>query len=80
MLDFRSRIFLHWECQRPEDVYKKSLAEVLVTVEKKYNVKLKYDDRTVKGLNVSYATWRFTSDIKSTLDNILRPLDLLYRE
>src|SRR6187401_2942158 len=66
--------------QSPEQVYKKPLTEVLVTIEKKYNVKLKYDDRTVKNLNVNYATWRFTSDIKTTLDNILRPLDLIYRE
>ncbi|TMI63684.1 MAG: hypothetical protein E6H07_12995 [Bacteroidetes bacterium] len=79
-LIFALASFCIGNAQRTEEVYKKSLSEVLVSVEKKYNVKLKYDDRTVKGLNVSYATWRFTSDIKTTLDNILRPLDLIYRE
>ena len=79
-LIFALASFCIGNAQRTEEVYKKSLSEVLVSVEKKYNDKLKYDDRTVKGLNVSYATWRFTSDIKTTLDNILRPLDLIYRE
>ncbi len=68
------------KAQQPLTVYTKPLTEVLVNVEKNYHIKLKYDDRTVKGLNVTYATWRFTSDVKNTLDNILRPLDLIYSQ
>lgn len=68
------------KAQQPQEVYKKPLKEVLVDVEKTYHVKLRYDDKSVKDLNVNYATWRFTSDVRSTLDNILKPLDLVYRK
>ena len=68
------------KAQQLEEVYKKSLKEVLANVEKTYHVKLKYDDKSVKDLTVNYATWRFTSDVKNTLDNILKPLDLIYTQ
>src|SRR5882672_8412597 len=66
--------------QQPQDIYRKPLKDVLEDVEKNYHVKLRYDDKNVKDLNVNYATWRFTSDLRNTLDNILKPLDLKYRE
>lgn len=66
--------------QQPEEVYKKPLKEVLGNVEKKYNVTLQYDDKNVMDFSVNYATWRFTSDLKNTLDNILRPFDLVYAQ
>lgn len=65
---------------RQKNIYTKPLTTVLKEVENKYNISLKYDDRTVKDLDVTYATWRFTSDVKATLDNILRPLDLTFLE
>jgi dienelactone hydrolase len=68
------------KAQQPEEVYKKPLIEVLNIVEKTYHVKLKYDAENIKDLNVNYATWRFTSDVKNTLDNILLPLDLIYKQ
>jgi dienelactone hydrolase len=66
--------------QTPQEIYRKPLAEVLMSVEKKYNVKLKYDEKLVKDLNVEYATWRFKDNVPATLDNILKPLNLVYRE
>jgi dienelactone hydrolase len=72
--------FSFCKAQQPEEVYKKPLKEVLTNVEKTYHVKLKYDDQNVKDLTVNYATWRFTSDVKNTLDNILKPLDLIYKQ
>lgn len=68
------------KAQQPIDVYKKPLTEVLANVEKTFHVKLQYEDKNVKGLSVNYATWRFTSDVKNTLDDILKPLDLVYKE
>jgi len=68
------------KAQQPEEVYKKPLKEILASVEKTYHVKLKYDDKNIKDMSVNYATWRFTSDVKNTLDNILKPLDLIYRQ
>ena len=68
------------QAQQPEEVYRKPLPEVLSAVEKQYKVKLQYEDKNVKGLTVNYATWRFASDVKTTLDNILKPLDLVYKQ
>jgi dienelactone hydrolase len=62
----------------PEDVYKRPLEEVLKQVEQQYHVKLEYEQKNVKGLNVSYATWKFRKDFAETMDNILKPLDLAY--
>ncbi|NCU04833.1 MAG: DUF4974 domain-containing protein [Chitinophagaceae bacterium] len=66
--------------QTPADVYRRPLEDVLKSIEKTFNVQLKYDDRTVSKKTVEFANWRFTSDVKTTLDNVLRPLDLIYRE
>jgi dienelactone hydrolase len=68
------------KAQQPQDVYKKPLKEVLADVEKTFHVKLKYDEKSIQNVNVNYATWRFTSDVKNTLENILKPLDFVYRE
>jgi dienelactone hydrolase len=66
--------------QTPADVYRRPLEDVLKSIEKTFNVQLKYDDHTVSKRTVEFANWRFTSDVKTTLDNVLRPLDLIYRE
>ena len=66
--------------QQPSDVYKKRLVEVLPDIENKFNIKITYDRKLVENLDVPYATWRFTYDVNSTLDNILKPLDLVYRQ
>jgi dienelactone hydrolase len=66
--------------QSPIDVYRKPLKEVLANVEIMYHVKLKYNDKDVKDMKVDYATWSFTSDVKNTLDNILKPLNLVFNE
>ena len=63
--------------QTPEDVYRKPLLKVLSDVEKQYNVKIKSNFSGAEKLNVEFATWRFTSDVNSTLNNIVKPLDLV---
>ncbi len=65
--------------QQSKDIYKKPLNEVLADVEKAFGVKITYDNRW-KDKEVQYATWRFTSNLTHTLDNILNPLGLGYRE
>jgi dienelactone hydrolase len=66
--------------QKPEDVYRKPLKEVLTDIQKKFNVKLQYSESLVKDLNVTYATWRYRTEIEPTLSNILLPLDLVYEK
>ncbi|HEX7844929.1 MAG TPA: acetylxylan esterase [Chitinophagaceae bacterium] len=68
------------QAQQPVDVYRKPLKDVLKEVEKEYHVGLIYEDKNVKDLDVNYASWRFVSDVNTTLDNILKPLDLVYKQ
>ncbi len=66
--------------QLPQDVYKKPLKEVLTDIEKRYKTKLEYNENIVKGVDVSYPTWRYRVDIEHTLINILYPLDLIFQK
>ena len=66
--------------QLPIDVYKKPLKEVLTDIEARYGIKLNYSDNLVKGVDVTYSTWRYRSDKKETLSNILLPLDMVFQE
>ncbi|WP_316810114.1 acetylxylan esterase [Pedobacter heparinus] len=67
------------QAQQPKDVYKKTLGAVLTEVEQTFQVKINCDDR-LKNAEVQYASWRITSDLGHTLDNILNPIGLGYRE
>jgi dienelactone hydrolase len=66
--------------QKPEDVYRKPLKEVLNDIQKKYNVKLQYSESIVKDQFVTYATWRYRTEIEPTLINVLMPLDLVFEK
>lgn len=66
--------------QLPVDVYRKPLKDVLTDVERRYDIKLQYSESLVKGLEVSYATWRYRMDTEETLTNILMPLDLIFQK
>jgi dienelactone hydrolase len=66
--------------QLPQDVYKKPLKEVLTDIQKRYNIKLEYNENIVKGVDVLYATWRYRTDAETTLTNILMPLDLVFQK
>ena len=45
-----------------------------------FNVDFVYDEKLAEDVNVHYAKWRYTSDLESTLNNILLPLDLVYQQ
>ncbi|KAI9453504.1 Alpha/Beta hydrolase protein [Russula earlei] len=62
--------------QTSDDAYKRPLKEVLADVQKKYGVTIKYADSMVANKWVAYADWRYRTDVETTLDNILKPLDL----
>ncbi len=66
--------------QLPQDVYKKPLKEVLTDIEKRYKIKLEYNENIVKGVEISYPTWRYRVDIEQSLTNILYPLDLIFQK
>ncbi len=62
--------------QDSDDNYRKPLKEVLTQIEKQYGVTIKTDTSLVKDRWVNYADWRFRPNVDSTLDNVLKPLDL----
>ena len=66
--------------QVPSETYKKPLKEVIADIEKKYGVKIQYSDNNVKDQFVLYPTWRYRSEIETTLNNILMPLDFIYQK
>jgi hypothetical protein len=59
-----------------DDAYRRPLKDVLTEIEKRYDVQIKYADSMVKEKIVPYAEWRFRGDVETTLDNVLKPLDM----
>ena len=66
--------------QTPQEIYHIPLRDVLTDIGNKYNVRLQYSESLVKGVDVSFPTWRYRSDIEATLTNILMPLDMIFEK
>jgi hypothetical protein len=64
--------------QTSDDLYRKPLKEVLVEIESRYTVKLKYSEELVKDRWVNFADWRFRKEVGKTLSNVLTPLDMVF--
>lgn len=59
-----------------ENQFAKPLKQVLNEVQKRYGVQIKFADSMVANKTVTYADWKYRSDVDATLDNILKPLEL----
>jgi sugar phosphate isomerase/epimerase/dienelactone hydrolase len=59
-----------------DNQYAKPLKEVLNDIQKKYGVKIRYDEKTVANKTVTYANWKYRPSLEETVDNILKPLDM----
>jgi sugar phosphate isomerase/epimerase/dienelactone hydrolase len=59
-----------------DNAYTMSLKDVLTDIQKRYGVQIKYPDSMVANKKVPYAGWRYRNDVETTLDNVLRPLDM----
>ncbi len=59
-----------------DNQFKKTLKEVLEDIQKKYGVKIKYDEKAVKDKWVTYADWRYRNDVDETLRNVLSIFDM----
>lgn len=66
--------------QKPEDVYRKPLKDVLADIQHRHNIKLQYAESLVRGVEVTYPTWRYRADAENTLSNILMPLGLVFEK
>jgi dienelactone hydrolase len=64
--------------QLPQDVYRKPLKEVLAEIEKRHNIKIRYGESLINGVDVLYPAWRYRMDAEETLTNILFPLDMIF--
>jgi len=64
--------------QVPQEVYKKSLKEVLPEIEKRHDIKIQFSESLVKEVYVLYPSWRYRIDTEETLTNILFPLDMTF--
>ena len=64
--------------QVPQEVYKKSLKEVLPEIEKRHDIKIQFSESLVKEVYVLYPSWRYRIDTEETLTNILFPLDMIF--
>ena len=62
------------------DVFDMPLPEVLDQIRERFNVELIYEERHVINRVVLRAPWRFFMELEATLDNVLRPLDMTWRE
>ena len=63
-----------------DEAYLKPLKEVLTEIQKRYGVQIKYADSMVANKTIPYASWRYRADVESTLDNVLKPLDMKVRK
>jgi Acetyl xylan esterase (AXE1) len=66
--------------QNSDEAYRKPLKEVILEIEKRYGVQIKYADSMVANKIVAYADWRYRADVETTLDNVLKPLDMKVRK
>ncbi|MFM6976383.1 MAG: alpha/beta hydrolase family protein [Sphingobacteriaceae bacterium] len=62
--------------QSTDDQYAKPLKEVLLQIQQRYHVLIKFDAKQVADKTVNYADWRFRPTVDETLEKVLAPLDL----
>ncbi|MBA4198796.1 MAG: acetylxylan esterase [Chitinophaga sp.] len=62
--------------QNSDNQYTKPLKDVLVEVQKKFGITIRYVDSIVLGKTVTYADWKYRNTAEETLENILKPLAL----
>ena len=59
-----------------DGAYQQPLKQVLTEISHRYAVTIKYADSMVADKMVKYPSWRYRSDVETTLENILTPLDM----
>jgi hypothetical protein len=64
--------------QTSDDAFRKSLKEVLLEIQSKYGISIRYTEELVKDKWVTYAEWRFRPDVEKTLNNILSSQDITF--
>lgn len=66
--------------QSSDSGYKKPLQDVLIDIQQRFGIKIRYTEAEVAGKFVTYADWRYRPDAEATLGHVLAPLDLKVRK
>ncbi|WPQ61989.1 acetylxylan esterase [Chitinophaga sancti] len=66
--------------QNSDSGYKKPLQDVLLDIQHRYGIKIRYTEAEVAGKYVTYADWRYRPDAEATVERVLAPLDLKVRK
>lgn len=69
-----------WAQQNSDSAYKRPLQDVLVDIQQRFGIKIRYTEAEVAGKYVTYADWRYRPDAEATLAHVLAPLDLKVRK
>jgi len=64
--------------QTSDDGFKKLLKDVLVDIQSRYGIAIRYPEDLVKDKWVTYAQWRYRPDVEKTLNNILASQDITF--
>lgn len=64
--------------QTSDNAFKKPLKDVIADIEKQFQIKIRYPEDLVKDRFVTYAGWRFRSDLEKTLTNVLSSQDITF--
>jgi hypothetical protein len=64
--------------QTSDDAFKKPLKDVLVEIQSRYGISIRFPEELVKDRWVSYAQWRYRPDVEQTLENILASQDITF--
>lgn len=64
--------------QTSDDAYREPLKQVLTEIEQQYGIKIRYNEAQISNHWVTYARWRFRTDVEQTLENVLSSQDLSF--
>ncbi|OQP66402.1 acetylxylan esterase [Niastella vici] len=71
-------VCIHSFSQTSDEAYREPLKQVLTEIEQQYGIQIKYKDTMVSNRWVTYARWRFRTDVEKTLENVLASQDLSF--
>lgn len=59
-----------------DNKYAMPLKDVLIDIQNRYGISIKYKDSEVQGKTINYAQWRYRPCVEETLQNVLAPFDM----
>jgi len=71
-------IWMDCMSQTSDDAYREPLSQVLKEIQTQYGIKIRYKDSMVTNHWVTYARWRFRTDVEKTLENVMASQDLSF--